>query len=124
VDTTYITSDLTVVAGIIIYAVFEYQRREQLHREAMEYLKRDLLPPPVSTRPRFWTLVTTGIVCCTLLMVTAGFTFLMMKTVGLRVPFFTFTIIFAVLFTFTLVLLVRDIRRFRTERGSINGGLE
>jgi len=59
---------LAILLGIILYGAFEYHRREQLHKEAMAYLKRDLEPPAVSDKPQQWKIWTTGAVATLLLL--------------------------------------------------------
>ncbi len=115
---------LVVVAAMIIYALFEYQKREQLHREAMEYLKRDLVPPAPSTRPKLMNIVTTGLVCLALLIVTGGFIFLAVKRGGgnMLLTFLSFAFIFGALFVMSLAMCASDIRRYRSERISKTGG--
>ena len=53
---------LSTVAAILLYGRFEYRRRERKHLHEMEYLRRNIEPPPESegSVPR-WRIVTLGI---------------------------------------------------------------
>lgn len=54
---------------IVWYGVSEYRRREKAHRVAMEHLRGGELLPAAVSKPRPWSLMTTGSVCALL----AGF---------------------------------------------------
>jgi hypothetical protein len=69
-------TSLAIIAGILIYVAFEYQRREQQHREALAYLKRGQKPPEEAKVVEGWTLFTTGGMVILLLALTAYLAYL------------------------------------------------
>lgn len=58
------TGDLVLPLAILIWAAFEYHRREQDHKEAMSYLQRGIEPPTQPDTPKtlhLWTVGTTAV---------------------------------------------------------------
>jgi high-affinity K+ transport system ATPase subunit B len=95
-----------IPATIIVYAVFEYQRREQVHRERMELLKRDIEPQPLTRQPNLTTIATTATVTVLLLAISIFF-----SCVRYRSDHFRGCIIFA----FLNVFYTNDISNSHTE---------
>jgi hypothetical protein len=59
---------------IVLYGVYEYRRRENMHSATMEHLRRGEIPSAAGPKPRSWSLLTTGSICA-LLVVFAGILF-------------------------------------------------
>ena len=53
-------TSLIVIAAIVVYVVFEYQRREQQHREVLSFLKKGEKPPEKVQAVEGWQLFTGG----------------------------------------------------------------
>jgi preprotein translocase subunit YajC len=64
-------TSLVIIAGIMVYVILEYQRREQQHREVLSFLKKGEKPPEVVQKVEGWKLFTTGGMAIILLAVTA-----------------------------------------------------
>jgi len=63
-------TSLVIIAGIMVYVIFEYQRREQQQREVLSFLKKgEKNPEPVQV-VEGWKLFTTGGMAIILLAVT------------------------------------------------------
>jgi hypothetical protein len=50
-----------VTIGVLLYGALEYFRRENRHREAMEYLREHRATRPPRDRPPMWKLLVTGV---------------------------------------------------------------
>lgn len=111
-------SGLAITVGIIIYGIFEYQRREHVHKEVMAYLKRDQMPPDRTPKPEAWRLVTTGSVGVLLLGMTVVFVKLGMHNGRLNPASLPITLIFAALFLLVARMFVRDFVTYRQFRRS------
>jgi hypothetical protein len=105
--------NLEIAGGVVAYAIIEYYRRELRHREAMEYLRRDLMPPAPSLRPRVWTLATTGLICIVLALVTGGFVVLSAVAPNLRMMYGTIAFIFFMIFGLLVTIFMQDLHRYK-----------
>lgn len=101
-------------AVIIIYAVFEYQKREQLHRERMEMLKRNIELPPIIRRPTLTTITTTAIVALLLIGTSISFVGLSFRGKAGNMALLSLAIMFATIFIFLFLMLKRDIKIYRS----------
>ncbi len=110
-------SEYIFVAAIFIYVLFEYQKREQLHREKIELLKNDLEPLPVIKSPTFASLLSTSLVGIVLAAVNIVYAALILSP---RSRFNIFIIIiFVFLFGINVIIgaiLRRDIKKYITNR--------
>ena len=104
---------IILLIGIAIFSLFEYQRRERLHKAAMEYLKRGVLPPAAPTRPSVWKLRTVGVVDLLLLPVTGLFMKLALHGDKYLWAYLFLVVCFAALFVLLLLILMRDIRVYQ-----------
>jgi hypothetical protein len=99
---------------IIIYAIFEYQRREQQHRERMELLKRDVVPATNRRTPTIATIIYTASVACILLLAIIAYFILIihlhLKSFGLIL----LPALFIVILILLLLILKRDITTYKT----------
>lgn len=105
--------DFVIPAIIVVYAVFEYQRRESRHRERMELLKRDIEPPllqPIPSLARILTIAATSVL---LIVISWLFINLWFKgnVHGLIAVFFPAA--FFTLLIFLILILRRDIKLYR-----------
>lgn len=99
-------SDLLIPACIILWAGFEYHRREQNHKEKMAFLERGLIPPESSPVPPRWQLWTTGFTTLCLFAFVCGMVLLGLQTepryaVGfffIALPFFLISIVLFLIF--------------------------
>ncbi len=108
-------TSLVIVAGIILYAIFEYQRREQEHRETLSYLKRGEKPPERVQVVEGWKLFTTGGVAVLLLAVTLFLARLAASTPPRYAPpMIVMTGIGALLFAVVILLFLRNFVLYRT----------
>ncbi|MBA4311778.1 MAG: hypothetical protein C0417_04015 [Chlorobiaceae bacterium] len=90
--------------GIIIYAIFVYHRREQLHRERLELLKRDIEPKETQRGPDISKIIFTAFVAVLLVGMCVLF-------IGLR--FTPMTLIYFILLLLLILMLKRDIKAYR-----------
>lgn len=104
--------DFVLPLAILIWAAFEYHRREQDHREVMVFLQRGLQPPPRSDSPQPFQLWTAGGVALLLIVLSIGLVWLAFSgsilygsgaLIVLAVPFVSMAIL--------LLLIVRRDRR-------------
>jgi hypothetical protein len=109
---------LAITVGIIIYGIFGYQRREKLHKQVMEYLKRDMRPPDLTPKPEAWKLVTTGSTGVLLLGMTVVFVRLALHHGRLNPATLPITLIFAALFLLVARMFVRDYATYKQFRRS------
>ncbi len=107
-------TSLVIVVGIILYAIFEYQRREQEHREALSYLKRGEKPPERVQVVEGWKLFTTGGVAILLLAVTI-FVARLAATTPPRytTPLIVMTGMGALLLAVVILLFIRNLALYR-----------
>jgi hypothetical protein len=101
---------------IVWYGVSEYRRREKAHSMAMEHLRGGELLPAALSKPRPWSLVTTGSVCALL----AGFAGMLLYTgMHLRNHYAGPLEIMGCMITIPLLILAaifaRDLRRYVAE---------
>jgi len=106
-----------IPAAIIVYAVFEYQRREQVHRERMELLKRDIEPQPLTRQPNLTTIATTATVTVLLLAISIFFIVLGIKAITSGgALFLLFSMYLILLMIFLIAILRRDIKLYRNNK--------
>ncbi|HLP16001.1 MAG TPA: hypothetical protein VK470_07075 [Bacteroidota bacterium] len=123
-NTGDISTTIVVIGGIIVYSIFEYQRRELQHRETMELLRHDIVPPPpVIVGPSLWSLIWSAVVCMFLLSASLGMIVLSIRMPGMRMPLIVIALVFAVLLAMASVLLFTDVRRYRRGREAEKGGI-
>ena len=48
---------------IVLYGAYEYRRRENLHGELMDYLRRGEIPPGGGSKTSLWRVITTASTC-------------------------------------------------------------
>jgi|GEM_PF-1784149 len=102
-------SELIVPAVIIVWAGFEYHRREQDHNERMAFLQRGLMPPDSSLDPPAWRLWTTSAIAFLLFLLIIGMIMLGFKTIApYGAPFFFIALPFVPIFVVLLLILRRD----------------
>lgn len=99
-----------IPAAIILYAVFEYQRREQIHREKIELLKRNIEPPPLIREVTIAKIMAMVIVALLLVVVITLFVGLTLKGNMALIPL---AIMFTAVFIFLFLMLKRDIKIYR-----------
>lgn len=108
-------SGLIIAAAIVVWAAFEYNRREQDHKEIMAYLRKGLDLPELSLIPSAWRLRTTGAVALILLLLISGLFMLGAKSLA---PYGKLFVVLAIPFSGIFVLLVliflRDYRLRRS----------
>ena len=108
-------TSLIIAAGIIVYAIFEYQRREQEHREALSYLRRGEKPPEPVQVVEGWKVFTTGGTAFILLGVTIFVAHLAATTAAKYVPpLIIMTGIAAVLLATVILLFFRNLALYRS----------
>lgn len=117
-------SDFLIPAFITVYGIFEYQKREQRHRERIALLQSGIEPSFTLQKPEIIKLWITGIVSGLLLATILGFLFLRPRieyggnTVLLFLPGFFF-----IIFVILILILLRDIKAYRqhpkSEEGSV-----
>jgi uncharacterized protein YqhQ len=93
--------------GTIIYAVFEYHRREQLHRERLELLKRDIEPKETQRGPDISKIIFTAFIALLLVGMCVLF-------IGLK--FAPSALLYFILLALLILMLKRDIKAYRTAR--------
>ncbi len=106
-------SDWILPAIIILYAIFEYHKREQLHRERMELLKRNIVPPPIIRIPTLTTITTTAIVALLLFGTSILFVGLSFREKAGSMALLPLAIMFTTIFIFLFLMLKRDIKIYR-----------
>ena len=110
-------SALALIIGIGVYGLFEYRRREEIHRERMKYLKRGLEPPIVGQKVDFWKLMTTTTSAVILLALTvATFVFGLSRGEYLFVPSLVFGTVFALITVIVVLMVLRDWRLYNVHR--------
>jgi hypothetical protein len=105
-------SDFLIPAGILLWAAFEYHRREQLHRETMAYLRNGVEPPPQLNIPKTLHLWTVGGTAFLLLALSIGFLVLAIgaPTPQDSVPFVVLAVPFIAMAILLLLILRRDLK--------------
>lgn len=106
-------SEWVLLAIIILYAVFEYQKRERLYRERMELIKRNIVPPPIIRIPTLTTIATTTIVALLLFgtsIILIGFSF---RGKAGSMALLPAAILSATMFIFLFLMLKREIKIYR-----------
>ncbi|MBM4169256.1 MAG: hypothetical protein FJ215_08885 [Ignavibacteria bacterium] len=104
-------TDCIVPAVIVVWAAFEYHRREQEFKEKMAYFARGLPPPQPAPFHPSWRLWTTGLTALSLFAFVAGMVFLGITTLPrYRTSFFLIALPFAFLLPVLLLILRRDYR--------------
>ncbi len=71
---------IIIIAGIVLYTIKEYRKRERFHAQHLEYLDRNEVPPEQKKTTAEWKLATTGIVCLLLLIFIIAFTIFVYNT--------------------------------------------
>lgn len=107
--------DFVLPLGILLWAAFEYHRREQEYKETMAYLRRGIQPPSPPDIPKAVHLWTTGGVAILLLIVVSVLLWLVLNgsiiygsgaLIILAVPFTTLSALLFLIFR-------RDLKRRR-----------
>ncbi|MGA2624175.1 MAG: hypothetical protein ABSF91_10005 [Bacteroidota bacterium] len=113
-------NDFMLPALIIVYAAFEYHRRERAHKERMDLLKRDIKPPERAQGSVLAGIMTYSIPTMLLLGMIYLFTVIGVKRGIPSYPFFIWPAALIVLLILTVLLILvmlivrRDIKTYRT----------
>ena len=110
--------NLILPAALVVYAAFEYQRREQAHRKRLELLKRDIEPPEAPGGSVLARIVTYGLTGLLLMFMIYLFTRMGIVMRAHSPAFLLWPAAFAIILVFVVLILVRDIRTYRTDHRS------
>ena len=111
--TSQLYSSLFWAVSIIVYGIFEYQRREQNHRMTLLALKYGKEPPSFEPKPQIWKLFTTGFVVLILLAASIGLIVWSRHIIHGGWTLYILAGLFLAIFAPLAYVLVRDIQAYR-----------
>jgi hypothetical protein len=104
-------TDFIIPVILILYSIFEYQRREQANKERMALLKQNIEPPLPKRVPTISTILLTTFIAILILGVIVLFFISVSKYHVRSIPIFLFPSGFlVVLFIFLILIIRRDIK--------------
>ena len=112
-------TDLVITVGIIVYGVLAYQRREQMHKEAMGYINRGQIVPKQTPQIEAWKLTTTGGMSLVVLAAAVWFTNLGLRIGKADTVLYAFGAIFGLLSLLLVLMFFRDLKKYRKQQKSI-----
>jgi len=104
---------LIVIAIFIGYTVIEYRRREERHREEMEYLRQGKDPPIEQKKPEVWRLYTTGGVGVLLVGMVGGFVWLASQAGRYWISYLIAGSVFVLLLVLVALMFAKDLQAYR-----------
>lgn len=109
---------LMFAVGIALYGVFEYTRREDAHKKAMELLRRDIVPPDTAATPSASTITTTTLVAALLLVVIVILIVVAMKNEHTHYPILWLAVFFGGIVGFLIAMVIRDTKQLRQSKNT------
>lgn len=108
------------VAAIVGYGVYQFYKREKIHRELVQSILEGKEPDVHEIRrepvPALWRLASTGVIEVMLLAAIVWLVYVRSRILYGGEVTYIIALFFSIVFVFLLIILIRDINAFRNKR--------